>query len=105
VHRTSGGTGATCLLEGRSAQQRDALFLHGLPGSWRVVQTTAYSILPNYTAFRRQGIQQALSGGQLSALAGHGAPVRSPALASAARPRPAGAARLDFDVPVGCSRG
>jgi len=89
VHLTSGGTGVICLLEARSAQQRDALFLHGLPGSRRLVQVTAYLILPNYTAFRRQGIRQALSGGQLSAPAGHEAPVRSQAMASAARRRPA----------------
>jgi DNA-binding Lrp family transcriptional regulator len=85
VHLTSGGTEVVCLLEARSSQQRDALFLHGLPGSRRVVQITAYSILHNYTPFAWQGIRRALSAGQLSALAEHDEPARSQAAPGTAR--------------------
>jgi DNA-binding Lrp family transcriptional regulator len=88
VHLTSGGTEVICLLEARSAQQRDALFLHGLPGSRRVVQITAYSILHNYTPFPWQGIRRALSDRQLSALAEDEARIRLQAQAATARLQP-----------------
>jgi DNA-binding Lrp family transcriptional regulator len=38
VRLASGGTEVSCTLHARSYEQRDALFLHGLPGSRRVVQ-------------------------------------------------------------------
>jgi DNA-binding Lrp family transcriptional regulator len=88
VHLTSGGTEVICLLEARSAQQRDALFLHGLPGSRRVVQITAYSILHNYTPFPWQGIRRALSDVQLSSLGEHEVPMRPQTTASPARLQP-----------------
>ena len=36
VHLASGGTEIICTLQARTEEQRDALFLHGLPGSRRV---------------------------------------------------------------------
>src|SRR5262249_4255250 len=49
VHLASGGTEVICTLEARSPEQRDALFLRGLPGSRRVVQISAHSILHDFT--------------------------------------------------------
>ena len=69
VHLTSGGTEIICFLEARSAEQRDALFLRGLPGSRRVVQILAYSILHNFTPSPWLGIRQALSADQVAMLA------------------------------------
>lgn len=82
VHLASGGTEIICTLQARSAEQRDALFLHGLPGSRRVVQISAHSLVHNFTAGPWQGIGGALSPGELARLA------------PAAVPVPAGAARL-----------
>ncbi len=49
VHLASGGTEIICMLEARTPEQRDALFLRGLPGSRRVVQISAHSILHDFT--------------------------------------------------------
>ena len=48
VHLASGGTEIVRTLQARTPEQRDALFLHGLPGSRRVVQISAHSILHNF---------------------------------------------------------
>jgi DNA-binding Lrp family transcriptional regulator len=69
VHLTSGGTEIICFLEARTQEQRDALFLRGLPGSRRVVQISAYSLLHDYTPGPWQGIRQALSADQIAMLA------------------------------------
>jgi DNA-binding Lrp family transcriptional regulator len=69
VHLTSGGTEIICFLEARTPEQRDALFLGGLPGSRRVVQIAAYSLLHHYTPGPWSGIQQGLSADQIAALA------------------------------------
>ena len=45
VRLASGGTEIICTLQARTEEQRDALFLHGLPGSRRVVQISAHSHL------------------------------------------------------------
>jgi DNA-binding Lrp family transcriptional regulator len=45
VRLFSGGTEIVCVLQARTAQQRDDLLLRGLPGSRRVTQITAHSIL------------------------------------------------------------
>jgi DNA-binding Lrp family transcriptional regulator len=92
VHLTSGGTEVLCFLEARTAEQRDALFLHGLPGSRRVVQITAYSVVHNYTPFPWRGIRQALSPGQLDSLA--------PAPAAAPGPASVPALSLPADEPL-----
>ncbi len=68
VHLTSGGTEIICFLEARTAEQRDALFLRGLPGSRRVVQISAYSLLHHYTPGPWHGIRQGLSADQIAAL-------------------------------------
>ena len=49
VRLASGGTEIICTLQARTAEQRDALFLRGLPGSRRVVQISAHSILHDFT--------------------------------------------------------
>ncbi len=69
VNLASGGTEIICTLVASTPEQRDALFLHGLPGSRRVVQISAHSILHNFTPFAWHGIRQALSDEQLGVLA------------------------------------
>src|SRR6202451_1677464 len=68
VHLASGGTEIIFVVQARTPEQRDALFLRGLPGSRRVVQISAHSILHNFTPFAWQGIRQALSAEQLHVL-------------------------------------
>src|ERR1700735_199417 len=68
VRLASGGTEIICVVEARDPEQRDALFLRGLPGSRRVVQISAHSILHNFTPHAWQGIRQALSAEQLAVL-------------------------------------
>ncbi len=69
VNLASGGTEIICTLVASTPEQRDALFLRGLPGSRRVVQISAHSILHNFTPFAWHGIRQALSDEQLGVLA------------------------------------
>ena len=69
VNLASGGTEIICMVQARTPEQRDALFLRGLPGSRRVVQISAHSILHNYTPKAWHGIRSALSPEQLEALA------------------------------------
>lgn len=68
IHLASGGTEITCTLDARSPEQRDALFLQGLPGSRRVVQISAHSILHSFNPWAWREITQALSPEQLSRL-------------------------------------
>jgi DNA-binding Lrp family transcriptional regulator len=68
VNLASGGTEIICTLQASTPEQRDALFLRGLPGSRRVVQISAHSILHNFTPGAWQGIRQALSAEQLAVL-------------------------------------
>lgn len=68
VRLASGGTEVICTLQARSPEQRDALFLRGLPGSRRVVQISAHSILHDFTPGAWQEMQRALSAGQLEML-------------------------------------
>jgi len=79
VRLASGGTEIVCTLQARTPEQRDALFLHGLPGSRRVVQISAHSILHNFNPGPWQGVSQALSTAQLAKLAGLASPARVPA--------------------------
>jgi len=69
VQLASGGTEIICFLEARTPEQRDALLLRGLPGSRRVVQISAHSILHDFTKGPWQGVTQALSAAQLEVLA------------------------------------
>ena len=69
VNLASGGTEIVCMVQARTPEQRDALFLRGLPGSRRVVQISAHSILHNYTPQAWYGIRSALSPEQLEMLA------------------------------------
>jgi DNA-binding Lrp family transcriptional regulator len=68
VNLASGGTEIICTVQASTPEQRDALFLRGLPGSRRVVQISAHSILHNFTPGPWQGIRQALSAEQLGML-------------------------------------
>ena len=70
VHLASGGTEIVCTVQARTPEQRDALFLRGLPGSRRVVQISAHSILHNFNPGPWQGVSRALSAAQLARLAG-----------------------------------
>jgi DNA-binding Lrp family transcriptional regulator len=78
VHLASGGTEIICTVQARSEEQRDALFLRGLPGSRRVVQITAHSILHDFTPGPWREATRALSPAQLEKL-----PSRSPQTSSA----------------------
>jgi DNA-binding Lrp family transcriptional regulator len=64
----SGGTEITCTLQARTPEQRDDLFLRGLPGSRRVTQITAQSILYVYSPVEWSGFTSTLSAGQVAAL-------------------------------------
>jgi DNA-binding Lrp family transcriptional regulator len=64
----SGGTEITCVLQVRAAEQRDDLFLRGLPGSRRVTQITALSLLRQYSPLEWAGITSTLQPGQVAAL-------------------------------------
>jgi DNA-binding Lrp family transcriptional regulator len=68
VHLASGGTEIICTLQARTEEQRDALFLHGLPGSRRIVQISAHSILHNFAPGPWQEATRALSADQLAKL-------------------------------------
>src|SRR6266699_1200134 len=68
VHLASGGTEIICTLQARTEEQRDALFLRGLPGSRRVVQITAHSILHDFTPGPWSEATRALSPAQFAKL-------------------------------------
>jgi DNA-binding Lrp family transcriptional regulator len=64
----SGGTEITWTLQARTREQRDDLFLRGLPGSRRVTQITAQSILRVYSSVEWAGYTSTLSAEQVAAL-------------------------------------
>jgi len=68
VRLYSGGTEIVCTVQVRSPEQRNALFLQGLPGSRHVTAITAQSILHVFTPVAYAGYARALSPGQLAAL-------------------------------------
>jgi DNA-binding Lrp family transcriptional regulator len=95
VNLASAGTEIICTLEARTPEQRDALFLRGLPGSRRVVQISAHSILHNYTSKAWAGVTQALSDAQLAQLGNLGRslpPASTPDQAGSGPAMPAAAA-------------
>ena len=86
VHLASGGTEIICTLQARSEEQRDALFLRGLPGSRRVVQISAHSILHDFAPGPWREATRALSSAQLEVLAPGGRPPGDPPHGGATRP-------------------
>jgi DNA-binding Lrp family transcriptional regulator len=103
VHLASAGTEITCEFEARTAEQRDALFLRGLPGSRRVVQISAHSLLHNYTPHAWPELSNALSKDQLEVLAllaGGTTPPDPPAHGGTHPPRPPVAVLLPEDEPL-----
>ena len=61
VQLASGGTEIVCVLQARTAEQRDALLLKGLPGSRHVVQVAAHLLLESYSPETWGGIASALT--------------------------------------------
>jgi DNA-binding Lrp family transcriptional regulator len=68
VRLFAGGTEVVCVLQARNAEQRDALFLRGLPGSRRVVQISAQAKLHTFSPVAWNGMTKALSQAQLAKL-------------------------------------
>ncbi len=68
VRLYSGGTEIVCSLQARTPEQRNALFLRGLPGSRHVTAITAQSILHVFTPVAYVGNASALSDAQLATL-------------------------------------
>ncbi len=68
VRLYSGGTEIVCSLQARSPEQRNALFLRGLPGSRHVTAITAQSVLHVFTPVAYVGYVGALSDAQLAVL-------------------------------------
>jgi DNA-binding Lrp family transcriptional regulator len=73
VRLFSGGTEIVCVLQARSSRQRDDLFLRGLPGSRRVVQIAAHSILHVFSPVKWSSLAGRLSEEQLAMLRESGA--------------------------------
>ena len=90
VHLASGGTEVICTLQARSPEQRDALFLRGLPGSRRVVQISAHSILHDFTPGPWREATRALSPAQLALLPAGRRPQDPPARGDSPSPEPPG---------------
>jgi DNA-binding Lrp family transcriptional regulator len=88
VRLYSGGTEIVCTLQARTPEQRNALFLHGLPGSRHVTAITAQSLLHVFSPVAYAGHAGALSAAQLAALEAAGA---AGADAPAGSPEPPGA--------------
>lgn len=68
VRLVSGGAEIVWVLQARSPQQRNALLLKGLPGSRRVAQISAQSLLQVFSPAAWSGITSALSAAQLAML-------------------------------------
>ena len=69
VRLYSGGTEIVCTLQARTPEQRNALFLRGLPGSRHVTGITAQSILHVFSPVAYVSYTGALSPDQLASLA------------------------------------
>jgi DNA-binding Lrp family transcriptional regulator len=69
VRLYSGGTEIVCTLQARTPEQRNALFLTGLPGSRHVTGITAQSILHVFSPVAYVTYTRSLSPDQLAALA------------------------------------
>ena len=64
----AGGTEIVCVLQARTSEQRDALFLRGLPGSRRVVQISAHATLHMFSPVVWVATANALSTEQIARL-------------------------------------
>ncbi|HSZ43478.1 MAG TPA: AsnC family transcriptional regulator [Trebonia sp.] len=68
VRLFSGGTEIACTLQARTPEQRNTVFLQGLPGSRHVTGIAAHSILHVFTPVAWGGYASTLTDGQLSLL-------------------------------------
>jgi DNA-binding Lrp family transcriptional regulator len=68
VTLASGGTEITCSVQARTPEHRNDLFLRGLPGSRRVTQMTAQSMLRIFSSVEWVGLTGAMSPAQVAAL-------------------------------------
>jgi DNA-binding Lrp family transcriptional regulator len=68
VQLASGGTEIVFVVQARNPQERNDLFLKGLPGSRRVVQISAHSLLHKFSPHQWKGIAEALSEDQIAEL-------------------------------------
>jgi len=68
IRLCSGGTEIACVLQARTAEQRNSLFLRGLPGSRRVVQISAHATLHVFSPVAWPGVANSLSDAQLARL-------------------------------------
>ena len=80
VRLASGGTEIICVVEAHDPEQRDALFLRGLPGSRRVVQISAHSILHDFSPGPVAGAPWHLVRSPAGGVVLRGRPARAPAL-------------------------
>jgi DNA-binding Lrp family transcriptional regulator len=96
VRLYSGGTEIICTLQARSPEQRNTLFLHGLPGSRHVTAITAHSILHEFSPTAYIGHAGALSAAQLAALR-EATPETPPAPREASPPPGIGSAWMPAD--------
>jgi DNA-binding Lrp family transcriptional regulator len=69
VRLFSGGTEIACVLQARTPEQRNTVFLRGLPGSRHVTGITAHSILHVFSPVAWGGYASALTSAQLALLA------------------------------------
>jgi DNA-binding Lrp family transcriptional regulator len=74
VNLASGGTEITCNLQARTPQQRNDLFLRGLPGSRRVTQMTAQAMLRFFSGVEWNGVTSTLAAEKVAALRAIGSP-------------------------------
>jgi DNA-binding Lrp family transcriptional regulator len=68
VRMYAGGTEIVSVLQARTSEQRDALFLRGLPGSRRVVQISAHVVLHMFSPVVWDATKNALSAEQAARL-------------------------------------
>lgn len=80
VQLCSGGAEIICVLQARTPEQRNSLFLQGIPGSRRVVQISAHAILHTYTVTAWSEVTGSLTPDQLALLPARTRPERPAAL-------------------------
>jgi DNA-binding Lrp family transcriptional regulator len=68
VQLASGGTEVVCVVQARTPEQRDTLFLEGIPNSRRVVHISAHSLLRTYGTPAWSVLTTALTDTQLAGL-------------------------------------
>jgi DNA-binding Lrp family transcriptional regulator len=70
IRMYAGGTEILCVLQARTSEQRDALFLRGLPGNRRIVQVSAHATLHTFSPVVWAAMTNALSAEQAARLPG-----------------------------------